>query len=170
MLILLPPHGCLHNYNGTVLQHAPPPSTKQLLISKIPLTKMQEALLKSKHSLVILLIQKKTVVNNTKEIESLEERVNLLHPECGSQEWTRVGYLDMSDASQSCPDALRLYSVSGVRACGRRVSSVASCDSITFTTNNTYTEVCGRVIGYQYASPDAFKPRINTHWHRQCLR
>ena len=244
MLTLLPPHGHLHNYSGTVLQHAPPPSTKQLLISKIPLTKMQETFLKCKILLTknarniaemqntvdqnarnisemqntvdqnarniaemqallsnltatkkavinntkeiesainktIADIQntvdqnakniaemqallsnltdtKKTVVNNTKEIESLEERVNLLHPECGSQEWTRVAYLDMSDASQSCPNALRLYSVSGVRACGRQVSSVASCDSITFTTNNTYTEVCGRVIGYQYASPDAF--------------
>ena len=67
-----------------------------------------------------------------------------------------IACLDMSDSSQSCPTEFRLYNVSGVRACGRHVSLGASCDSITFSTNINYTEVCGRVIGYQYASPDAF--------------
>ena len=35
----------------------------------------------------------------------------------------------------------------------------ASCDSVTFSTNGiSYSQVCGRVIGYQYASPDALRP------------
>ena len=77
----------------------------------------------------------------------------------GEGGWTRVAYLDMSDPSQQCPTELRLYNVGGVRACGRQVSSVGSCDSVTFSTNGmSYSRVCGRVIGYQYGSPDALYP------------
>ena len=40
--------------------------------------------------------------------------------------------------------------------CGRS-SSGPSCDSVTFTTYGVrYQRVCGRVRGYQFASPDAF--------------
>ena len=75
---------------------------------------------------------------------------------CGSGGWTRVAYLDMSDPLHQCPTELRLYNEGGVRACGRQTSSGGSCDSVTFSTNGQrYSEVCGRVIGYQYASPDA---------------
>ena len=75
---------------------------------------------------------------------------------CGSIGWTRVAYLDMSDLSQGCPAELRLYRRSGVRACGRQTSSSGSCDSVTFSTNGiSYSQVCGRVIGYQYGHPDA---------------
>ena len=75
---------------------------------------------------------------------------------CGSTGWTRVAYLDMSDPSQQCPTELRLYNEGGVRACGRQTSSDGSCDSVTFSTNGvSYSQVCGRVIGYQYTSPDA---------------
>ena len=75
---------------------------------------------------------------------------------CGSTGWTRVAYLNMSDPSQQCPAELRLYSEGGVRACGRQITSSGSCDSVTFSTNGiSYSQVCGRVIGYQYASTDA---------------
>ena len=79
---------------------------------------------------------------------------------CGSEisGWTRVAYLDMSDPSQQCPTELRLYNEGGVRACGRQTSSGASCDSVTFSTNGvSYSQVCGRVIGYQYATPDSIR-------------
>ena len=70
--------------------------------------------------------------------------------------WTRVAYLDMSDPSQQCPTELRLYNESGVRACGRQITSSGSCDSVTFSTNSiSYSQVCGRVIGYQYGRPEA---------------
>ena len=76
---------------------------------------------------------------------------------CGSVGWTRVAYLDMSDPSQQCPAELRQYDESGVRACGRQSTSSGGCDSVTFSTNGLrYSQVCGRVIGYQYGHTDAF--------------
>ena len=76
---------------------------------------------------------------------------------CGSGGgWTRLAYLDMSDATQNCPFGFRLYQSGGVRACGRPVSNSGSCVSVQFPSNGiSYSEVCGRVVGYQYASPDA---------------
>ena len=79
---------------------------------------------------------------------------------CGSIGWTKVAYLDMSVPSQQCPTELRLYNEGGVRACGRQLQiSGGSCDSVTFSANDIrYSQVCGRVIGYQYGSPDALNP------------
>ena len=75
--------------------------------------------------------------------------------------WTRLAYLDMSDSTMSCPSGFRLYETGGVRACGRPVGG-PSCASITFPSNNiSYSEVCGRVVGYQYASPDAVDTRFS---------
>ena len=76
----------------------------------------------------------------------------------GEGGWTRVAYLNMSDPSQQCPTELRLYNESGVRACGRQISDNGSCDSVTFSTNGiSYSQVCGRVIGYQYGHTDAIR-------------
>ena len=73
----------------------------------------------------------------------------------GEGGWTRVAYLNMSDPSQQCLTDFRLYDESGVRACGRN-SSVGGCNSVTFSTYGiSYSQVCGRVLGYQYGSPDA---------------
>uniref|UniRef100_A0A1X7TFL8 Uncharacterized protein n=1 Tax=Amphimedon queenslandica TaxID=400682 RepID=A0A1X7TFL8_AMPQE len=70
--------------------------------------------------------------------------------------WTRLAYLDMSDSTVNCPSGFRLYQSGGVRACGRATSSVGSCTSVQFPSNGiSYSQVCGRVTGYQYASPDA---------------
>ena len=76
---------------------------------------------------------------------------------CGSGGgWTRLAYLDMSDATQNCPSGFRLYQSGGVRACGRPVTNSGSCVSVQFTSNDiSYSQVCGRVVGYQYYSPDA---------------
>ena len=80
---------------------------------------------------------------------------------CGSGGgWTRLAYLDMSDASQNCPSGFRLYQSGGVRACGRPVTSSGSCASIQFPSNDiSYSQLCGRVVGYQYNSPDAVNSR-----------
>ena len=76
----------------------------------------------------------------------------------GEGGWTRVAYLNMSDPSQQCPTELRLYNEGGVRACGRQITSSGSCDSVTFSTNGvSYSQVCGRVIGYQYATTDLLR-------------
>ena len=84
----------------------------------------------------------------------------------GDSGWTRVAYLNMSDPSQQCPTELRLYNEDGVRACGRQTSSSGSCNSVTFSTNGIcYSQVCGRVMGYQYATPDAIHSRFSIDSH-----
>uniref|UniRef100_A0A1X7TD46 Fibrinogen C-terminal domain-containing protein n=1 Tax=Amphimedon queenslandica TaxID=400682 RepID=A0A1X7TD46_AMPQE len=77
---------------------------------------------------------------------------------CGSGGgWTRLAYLDMSDATQNCPSGFRLYQSGGVRACGRNSSSGSGCVSVQFPSNGiSYSQICGRVTGYQYSSPIAF--------------
>ena len=78
---------------------------------------------------------------------------------CGSDGgWTGVGYLNMSDTTHQCPDALRLYEQDGVRACGRLETNGGSCPSVVFTAMGNYTEVCGRVIGYQYGNAGGINP------------
>lgn len=69
--------------------------------------------------------------------------------------WMRVANLDMTDPSQTCPGGLRLVSTPR-RTCGRSISS-PGCSSAFFSTQGvSYCRVCGRVIGYQYSSPNAF--------------
>ena len=75
--------------------------------------------------------------------------------------WTRVAYLNMSDTNQSCPSGFRLYQSGGVRACGRQARSGASCQSIKFQAGISYSQVRGKVVGYQYRSPDAVE---NCKW------
>ena len=75
---------------------------------------------------------------------------------CGPGLWHRVAYLFMGDPSQHCPTAWREYNTSGVRACGRSDSNIGSCSATSYPTSRNYGRVCGRVIGYQFGSPDAF--------------
>ena len=68
--------------------------------------------------------------------------------------WVRVANLNMTDPDQQCPGNLQLSYTNPIRLCGR---STGGCDSVTFTTYGVqYRQVCGRVRGYQFASPDAF--------------
>ena len=75
---------------------------------------------------------------------------------CGSDEgWMRVAYLNMSDPNEKCPEEFRLYEENGVRACGRPSTSSGSCVSTTYPSKDiSYSQVCGKVIGYQFGSPD----------------
>ena len=77
---------------------------------------------------------------------------------CGPGLWHQLVYLNMSDPSQQCPSAWREYNISGVRACGRPDSGTGSCPSVQYISYQQYSRVCGRIIGYQYATPDAFQP------------
>ena len=83
-----------------------------------------------------------------------------LQLQCGSRLWTRVAYLNMTDPSQQCPTSWRPYSANGVmiRACGRPVTlaTTGECYSHNYTTQLRYHRVCGRIIGYQIGSTDAF--------------
>ena len=82
---------------------------------------------------------------------------------CGSAEdgWRRVAYLNMSDPQQQCPSTLQLYQEGGVRACGR-MPLASGCRTVgSFSSNNIYyTEVCGRIIGYQYYFTDGISHSI----------
>ena len=81
---------------------------------------------------------------------------SIILPQCGEGMWYQVTYLNMTDPSQQCPPAWREYNTSRFRACGRPISSGASRPSQIFSISRLYSKVCGRVIGIQVASPDAF--------------
>ena len=68
-----------------------------------------------------------------------------------------VAYLNMSDPTEECPPGFRLYNQKKIRACGRQASSPAGyCQSLKLPSYSiSYSQVCGRIIGYQYASIDA---------------
>ena len=76
---------------------------------------------------------------------------------CGGPGWTLAASLDMTDPTQNCPSAWDERTENGKRVCFRQPSSSGYCASVTFPTDGKeYTHVCGRAIGYQYASADCF--------------
>ena len=76
----------------------------------------------------------------------------------GSLGRTRVVKLNMSDPTQTCPEPWRLYQATS--SCGRMTGSGSSF--VFFPTNGIqYNRVCGRIIGYQYGTPEAFLSAVN---------
>ena len=70
--------------------------------------------------------------------------------------WRRIASLNMTDPNEKCPTQFRTYSQDGVHACGRPATSSGSCVGITFSSRDIrYSQVCGRVIGYQVGYTDA---------------
>ena len=77
---------------------------------------------------------------------------------CGTQgPWSRIGFLNMSDPTHQCPTGFSVYSSNGIKACGRSGSN-SGCTATRYFSppSKGYSQVCGRIIGYQYASTDAF--------------
>ena len=78
---------------------------------------------------------------------------------CGGPGWRRVAYLNMSDPTQTCPPAWELFT-SPRRSCSRPSNAARrECYSVMFPVEGiqySYSEVCGRVIGYQKGQPEAF--------------
>ena len=71
--------------------------------------------------------------------------------------WLRVTELDMTDSSHQCPSGLLERIDSGIRTCGRTTSlSSPGCSSVIFTVPSNYSQVCGKIIGFQVGSPDTF--------------
>ena len=69
--------------------------------------------------------------------------------------WRRIASLNMTDPNEKCPTQFRTYSSGGVRACGRPVTNSGSCVGITFPSRDIkYSQLCGKVIGYQIGSTD----------------
>ena len=74
--------------------------------------------------------------------------------------WMRVADLDMTNPNHRCPQGFRTIT-SPKRMCGK---PGPGCVSVTFNTYQVqYQKVCGRVIGYQYYSTDAFLPYYLHH-------
>ena len=73
--------------------------------------------------------------------------------------WMRVANFDMTDTDQQCPLEFTTQNVNTKRFCSGRASG---CSSVVFPINGVrYNKVCGKVIGYQYYSSDAFHPYYN---------
>ena len=77
---------------------------------------------------------------------------------CGSKGWTRVAHVDMSN-TKSCPGELT-FIASPIETCGGPANP--GCASANFSTHGvSYSQVCGRLRGYQVGTPDAFGPYTN---------
>ena len=73
--------------------------------------------------------------------------------------WMRVAYLDMTDPTQTCPDAFTLVTRTEppLRTCGRLLPASAACSSAIYQTYGVeYTSVCGQIVGYQFSFTSAF--------------
>ena len=134
---------------------------------------LQSQINKASNDITAVLTQLATIHSNISQTRSeFNSNINALtslllqntdmepQPNCGPGLWYRVAHLNMSDPTQRCPCVWREYSQSGIRACGRPVSSNGGCATNRYLISNQYNRVCGRVIGYQVDSPDAFR-RIN---------
>ena len=75
---------------------------------------------------------------------------------CGGEGgWTRVAYVNMTQAGATCPQGLEQMSFNGSPYCGR-FSSGVGCSSALLDTTISYQQVCGRVAGYQDNNAQAF--------------
>ena len=75
---------------------------------------------------------------------------------CGGEGgWTRVTYVNMTQAGTTCPQGLEQMSYNGSPYCGQ-FSSGVGCSSALLNTTISYRQVCGRVAGYQYYATDGF--------------
>ena len=74
--------------------------------------------------------------------------------------WMRVTKLDMSNVSDSCPIGLKTLT-QPKRLCAMNIGG-GGCSSTSFSVQDVrYTRVCGKIIGYQQRTPDAFGPYYN---------
>ena len=73
--------------------------------------------------------------------------------------WSRVAYLNMTDPTHECPPEWREIT-EPVRTCGRTNETLIygiGCSSASFSTYNiSYSHICGRIVGYQFGTLDAF--------------
>ena len=75
---------------------------------------------------------------------------------CGESDgkWMRIAYLNMSDPSAHCPDGWREQQ-SSIRTCRRHMDT--GINSVNYTSYGiSYSRVCGRIIAYQFGTPEGF--------------
>ena len=70
--------------------------------------------------------------------------------------WIRVAELDMTNSSHQCPSGLGLHTDSDKRVC-EKIDTKYGCTTLNhFDANYQYSNICGRIIGYQIGTSDAF--------------
>ena len=80
----------------------------------------------------------------------------------GSFGWTNIASINMTDSNASCP--IGLTRSSNLLGCSRVSHSTMTCDSVTYRVGeNYYSQVCGRVLGYQIGATDAFRNVYEYH-------
>ena len=78
--------------------------------------------------------------------------------------WMKVASFDVDNSSHSCPSELRLLTDIKRRCVIPSTSTSAGCASTVFNTCGIpYQRVCGKVIGYQKGSTDAFAIYSGSH-------
>ena len=79
----------------------------------------------------------------------------------GAPGWRLVAFVNMTDTSYSCPTGLSLTSYPK-RTCGRSHMGDHACSSTTFDVGGLpYSQVCGRIKGYQLGYTYAFWWYVN---------
>ena len=89
-----------------------------------------------------------------------QSHCNAMSLQCGNptSAWRKIAYLWMNDPTQQCPPNW-VETTTPVRACGAPTGE--SCASAVFPSGGEpYSQVCGRVLGYQKGTPEAFLPSI----------
>ena len=76
---------------------------------------------------------------------------------CGPGNWMQIVLLNLSNPSHRCPSALTEVTTPAGRGCTRPGASSGSCSSTIYSTLGIqYNRVCGRSIGYQNGTTEAF--------------
>ena len=76
--------------------------------------------------------------------------------------WYQIAFLNMSDTTVYCPTNWNTINTP-VRACGKRTTTGPTCNSVTFSSDGrSYSQVCGRLIGLQRGSPNAFNNSVTS--------
>ena len=70
--------------------------------------------------------------------------------------WMRVAELDMTNSSNQCPSGLQERKDYSQRLCTKDTND-GGCSNVFFKVSNiSYDQVCGKIIAYQYGSPNSF--------------
>ena len=70
--------------------------------------------------------------------------------------WMRVASINMTDPSSTCLSGLRTVSEDNRRLCAMDIDGAGCSSAVLPVEGVQYSRVCGKIIGYQRKSPDAF--------------
>ena len=67
----------------------------------------------------------------------------------------RVASINMTDTSTTCPSGLKTLT-DPIRRCAMNINSIGCSSTMLSVQGIEYSQVCGKIIGYQDKTPDAF--------------